>query len=207
MVEPAANYYVPDKSISCLELVEKNEDDQFELPLMAKEELTHDTIIFRFKLPKEDWVIGLPVGTHLMIHATIEGDKELSKKYTPISPVTEKGSVSFIIKVYHKTEEFPLGGSMSQYLYGLKIGDKIRCEGPKGFLNYLGEGKFLIKKKEVKKTKIGLLAGGTGLTPVYQVIQAATLANESLPLVFLFSNKTKDDILAKEKIDEFAKTH
>ena len=40
-------------------------------------------------------------------------------------------------------------------------------EGPKGLLGYLGNGNFLIKNKPVKKTKIGMIAGGTGLTPIY----------------------------------------
>ena len=35
---------------------------------------------------------------------------------------------------------------MSQYLDSLKIGDKVAMRGPKGSLEYLGQGKFTIKK-------------------------------------------------------------
>lgn len=48
----------------------------------------------------------------------------------------------------------------------MRIGDKIKMEGPKGLLSYEGNGKFLIRKKPVLKTKIGLIAGGTGITPI-----------------------------------------
>lgn len=40
-------------------------------------------------------------------------------------------------------------------------------DGPKGRLQYQGLGKFLINRNPIKKTKIGLVAGGTGITPVY----------------------------------------
>ena len=55
-----------------------------------------------------------------------------------------------------------------------------------------------------KKTRIGLIAGGTGITPMFSVAQAIVLSND-LPLItFLFSNKTKDDILCKDDIDHLA---
>jgi NAD(P)H-flavin reductase len=43
-------------------------------------------------------------------------------------------------------------------------------EGPKGLLFYRGHGNFELKKNLMRKSKIGLIAGGTGLTPCYQVI-------------------------------------
>lgn len=49
----------------------------------------------------------------------------------------------------------------------MRPGDKILMEGPKGLLAYQGHGNFLIRKKPAKKTKIGLIAGGTGITPCF----------------------------------------
>lgn len=40
-------------------------------------------------------------------------------------------------------------------------------EGPKGLLVYKGNGNFLLKKKIMKKTKVGFIAGGTGITPCF----------------------------------------
>lgn len=53
----------------------------------------------------------------------------------------------------------------------MKIGDSMLMEGPKGRLEYKGFGNFIISKKEVSNKKhIGCVAGGTGITPCYQVI-------------------------------------
>ena len=77
-------------------------------------------------------------------------------------------------------------------------------EGPRGRNQYLGYGKFLIKKKPFTKTKVGLIAGGTGIAPLFQILQASTLANDGLQMVLIYSNKTKEDILMKAEIDEMA---
>ena len=52
----------------------------------------------------------------------------------------------------------------------MEPGDSMLMEGPKGRLAYEGFGNFVITKKSVKKTRIGMVAGGTGITPCYQVI-------------------------------------
>lgn len=48
---------------------------------------------------------------------------------------------------------------MSTYIDNLKIGDTIQVLGPKGTFEY----------KKNKYRKIGMLAGGTGITPMLQV--------------------------------------
>ena len=89
----------------------------------------------------------------------------------------ELGYVDFVIKIYRKCEKFPNGGQLTQILDNLKVGDTIDMKGPKGHLDYIGEGKFTITKREkgetmiteYKKKKIGMVAGGTGITPMLQV--------------------------------------
>ena len=77
------------------------------------------------------------------------------------------GRVDFVIKVYHPCDEFPNGGVMSVYLSKMNIGDKIKMEGPKGMLFYYGSGNFELRKKPITKKKVGLIAGGSGITPCY----------------------------------------
>ena len=55
------------------------------------------------------------------------------------------------------------------------------------------------------KKNIGFLAAGTGLTPLYTVALASSLAKDGAKLKFLFSNKTKDDILCQEELSALAK--
>jgi ferredoxin-NADP reductase len=99
---------------------------------------------------------------------------EIARKYTPTSEVHQKGYCEFIIKVYHANENprFPHGGMMSQYLEKMEIGKYLKMEGPKGKLSYKGCGNFYISKKYQVRRNIGMIAGGTGITPIFQIIQS-----------------------------------
>lgn len=57
------------------------------------------------------------------------------------------------------------------------------------------------------KTKVGLIAGGSGLTPMYAIALASCLAKDGLEITFLFSNKTKEDILCKELLDDLCRSN
>ena len=71
-------------------------------------------------------------------------------------------------------------------------------------IKYLGYGKVLLKDKalEDKKMKIGLLAGGSGITPLYSMALASSLAKDNVEITLIYSNKTKDDILIKKELDD-----
>ena len=82
--------------------------------------------------------MGLPVGGHVFFHISDADGELVSRKYTPISPVNERGTVTFLIKLYLPNDEFPEGGIMSIHLNSMKVGDKMKMEGPKGLLHYQG---------------------------------------------------------------------
>ena len=161
-------------------LVQKDEYDQFNLVISKKEALTHDSFIMDLKFPNRDWTSGFPVGCSFNFFATIKG-QTISRRYTTISPLTQRGYVSFAIKVYNKSKEFPNGGLMSQWLDSRKVGDTIAVEGYFGKLKYLGWGQFL-KRKEMLPVKrhVGLIAAGSGITKMLTIIQASVLANDGL---------------------------
>lgn len=46
-----------------------------------------------------------------------------------------------------------------------------------------------------------MLAGGTGITPFYQILQAAYINNDTPQFTLIFGNKTTNDILMKEELD------
>lgn len=141
-------------------------NEKYLLPLIEKEEISHDTRRFRFGLPSADHVLGLPVGQHIHLIATIN-DELVIRAYTPVSSDDNKGYVDLVIKVYKRNvhPKFPDGGKMSQYVDSLKIGDTITFRGPTGKLQYLGNGQFSIKKlrkdpAEIVNVKIvNLIAG------------------------------------------------
>lgn len=105
---------------------------------------------------------------------------------------------------------FNSGGKMSQHMETLNIGDTMLMKGPKGHLEYLGRGKFTIKqKREVKhykKRKIGMVAGGTGITPMLQVIRAIAKDPQDQTEVWLmFGNQTEEDILLRKELESIPK--
>lgn len=53
-------------------LIDSNVKYPFEL--VFKEELTHDTRLFRFALPSSEHVLGLPIGQHIYLSAKINGE-------------------------------------------------------------------------------------------------------------------------------------
>lgn len=182
---------------------EKNEDDQFPLKLVKKQKLTHDTYKITFEFPNPEWISGHWAGGHYTMHATIDG-KTVTRRYTPVSLINQKGSVTFVMKIYRLNPDFPNGGVFSRNLEdSIKEGDSVMVEGPIGLVRYHGFGKFLLKKKELApKKKLFLLGGGSGLTPLLSIAQASTFAKDGLDIILLYSNKTKDDILCQEELDE-----
>ena len=122
------------------------------LPLVQKDQLSSNTIRFVFKLPKPEMIIGLPIGQHISIRAEIDG-KAVSRSYTPVSNNSDPGELRLVIKMY------PDGELTGKYLQNLQVGDLVEIRGPKGAMRY--------RKGMVKE--IGMIAGGTGITPMYQV--------------------------------------
>lgn len=117
------------------------------LPLVEKEKLSHDSYRYRFGLPSKQHVLGLPIGQHIHLIATIN-DELVIRAYTPVSSDDDQGYVDLVIKVYHRNvnPKFPNGGKMSQFVDALNIGDTIAFKGPTGKLQYHGTGKFAVKK-------------------------------------------------------------
>jgi cytochrome-b5 reductase len=69
-----------------------------------------------------------------------------------------------------------------------------------------GKGVFAIKRRSDRKVrKIGMIAGGTGITPMLQIINAIMKEKKSsIELSLLFANQTEQDILLREMIEDLA---
>lgn len=58
---------------------------------------------------------------------------------------------------------------MSQHLDSLRIGDTIDAKGPVGHFTYEGRGHYRNGKVAGFAKQLNFVAGGTGITPCYQV--------------------------------------
>lgn len=196
------------------------------------EELSHDTKRFRVSLGSKSTVLGLPVGKHIVIYSKNpkscvasgkwngkddpdKGREEIDRKYTPVTGNETPGYVDLVVKIYRpgtvkmpdgKEVTWADGGKGSLDLDGKKAGDYIELSGPLGVNEYLGRGTFKLPGRTVTVKKVGMMAGGTGLTPMLQVAQAAMRDPEDkVSFSLIYANKTEDDILCRDMLDDLAK--
>jgi len=159
--------------------------------LVDKTIVSHNTRLFRFALNHPDEILGLPIGQHISLRAVID-DKEVMRSYTPVTSDDERGYFELIIKVYEK-------GVMSRYVDQLIPGkDSIEVRGPKGAFVYIPN----------MHKKIGMLAGGTGITPMLQVIRAILKdKHDTTEVSLIFANVNSDDILLQEDLDKLVEKY
>jgi len=152
--------------------------------------VNHNTQIYRFSTGGADVKLGLSVASCLVTHASIDG-KDVVRPYTPISPESTAGHFDLMIKEYPQ-------GVMSKHIAALKIGDTLEMKGP--FAK--------IAMTTNLKKKIGMVAGGTGISPMLQVLEHV-LADpaDTTEISLLFANVNEADILLKEKLDRLAARH
>nr|XP_019965084.1 PREDICTED: NADH-cytochrome b5 reductase 2-like [Paralichthys olivaceus] len=188
---------------------------KYSLPLVEKQEISHDTKKFRFGLPSAAHILGLPVGQHVYLSAKVNGSLVV-RAYTPVTSDEDQGHVDLVVKVYYKNTHpsFPDGGKMSQQLDNMAVGDRMDFRGPSGLLVYKGNGQFSIrpdKKSEPKVRKfqhVGMIAGGTGITPMLQLIRRiAADPTDDTRCSLIFANQTEKDILLREELEEVKKNH
>jgi len=182
--------------------------------LVEREDISHDTRRFRFALQTSKHILGLPIGKHIYLSAKID-NKLVVRPYTPTTSDDEIGYFDLVVKVYFKNvhPRFPDGGKMSQYLESLSVGDKIDVRGPSGHLTYKRKGEFEIAEKgkpsKVKKCRrLGMIAGGTGITPMLQIIQAVLKdKDDKTHMSLLYANQTQDDILVRKELEKIQEEH
>lgn len=168
-------------------------------------------MVLKFALPSEDHILGIPVGKHVTIHTRING-KYVIRSYTPITTDDIKGYVEFMIKIYWPTEENPRGGLMSHYLSQCKVGDFLNFRGPCGIYTYETPGKIRIDKddkKTIHKVKeIGMIAGGTGITPLLQIMRCIFrhVDEDDTKISVLYAARTWRDILYWEELERLTRT-
>lgn len=172
-----------------------NPNDWVHFKLQEMKKVSPNTKIYRFTFNDEE-KLGMDVASCLLTRAQIgtKGDGKpnyVIRPYTPISPPEAKGYFDLMVKTYPE-------GKMSQHFASLKPGDTLEVKGPISKLPYHPN----------MKQNIGMIAGGTGITPMLQVIDAILKNKDDITKVSLiYANVSPDDILLKEKLDALAAEH
>ena len=208
--------------------------------LIQKTRLSLDSCLLRFALPPNK-TLGddLTIPTCITVTLTAETARELkllshpdtdimedvSKSYSPISHPSAKGYFEVVVKSY----PYRPGGGVGSYLCGLEV-QEVSEEGRS---NSNSIGGILAKLKSprmmhgspavINRWKhIGLVAGGTGIAPLFQIARIALeegtgtgsgtetetetnaggVACESVHLLYV--NRRREDILMKDEINRLA---
>lgn len=171
--------------------------------LVRKKIVSSDSRIFTFELEHPKQTLGLPVGRHLMIRVPdpTKKNESIIRSYTPISGITQEGTMDILVKVYFDTATQP-GGKMTIALDRLPLGSTIDCKGPTGRFEYLGNGNILISDKERHVKSIRMICGGSGVTPIFQVLRAVMQdPDDPTTCVVLNGNRREEDILCRAELD------
>lgn len=116
------------------------------------------------------------------------------RSYTPISSDEDAGYFDLLVKAYPQ-------GNISKYLTDLQVGQTMKVRGPKGAMVYTPN----------MCRHIGMIAGGTGITPMLQIIKAIIRnrprngGNDTTKVDLIFANVNPEDILLKDQLDQLEK--
>ena len=121
-------------------------------------QLTHDVALFRFLLPNEDDEFHLKPCSTLQARVQYGGSSmdTIQRFYTPVTPNGACGYFDIIVKR-------KASGRMTSHLFGMRVGDSMQ------FRNTM----FKLQYKPNRWDEVGMIAGGTGFTPMLQVIRHA----------------------------------
>ncbi|KAF9997957.1 NADH-cytochrome b5 reductase [Entomortierella chlamydospora] len=158
--------------------------------LKKVEKLTPNTSRFTFEL-EENQKLGMDVTSCVITKFAKEDGKAVIRPYTPTSDADQTGSFDFVIKHYEN-------GPMSTHIHSLKPGETLSVKGP--------ISKYPLKANQHES--VSLIAGGSGITPMIQIISGLLKdKTDKTKINLIFANVTPEDIILKDEIDAYAKAH
>lgn len=105
--------------------------------------------------------------------------------------IDEKGHIDFIIKKYPS-------GPMSEHLHSMEPPQRLDFKGPIPKYPYTPNA----------HNHICLIAGGTGITPMYQLCRAIfSNPADTTKVTLVFGNVSEEDILLKHEFEELENTY
>jgi len=151
--------------------------------------LTRDVAMFRFLLSSPERILSIEPCTNIEARFFHKGQfrEAVTRHFTPIVSNTARGYFDILVRKRPN-------GVMSEFLFGLTPGDQLEFRLAPRRLRYQAN-----KWKEV-----GMICGGTGITPMLQILRHA-LAKESCDQTkfrLLYCNRSEEHIPLKPYLDE-----
>ena len=174
---------------SCEGTVALSKKEFTPLKVVGNEKIGKDVHKIKVAFPNPSDSLGMVCAGMLMVEGKKrDGSDFLARPYTPVTRDDTKGYMELVVKDYAE-------GNVSSHICATRPGEEIRVKGC-----------FTKIKVEANKWgQVGMVAGGSGLTPCLQVVEELlSLENDATQITLIFCNKSEDDIFLKKELDALA---
>jgi cytochrome-b5 reductase len=147
--------------------------------------------VLRFSLPDQHRPLDLSTCACVLAHAEVDGE-DVTRPYTPISTNRQIGTFDLLVKNYGKAAK------MSRRLHEIEPGDES--------ISFSHIDANVKLQAPFMYDFVGMLVGGTGITPMIQALHAI-LGDKSCQtkVCMLYGSRIRDDILAQELLERWAR--
>ncbi|KAK3353892.1 hypothetical protein B0T25DRAFT_456391 [Lasiosphaeria hispida] len=159
------------------------------LKVHSTELINHNTKKVRFELPDKTQPSGLSLTSALLTVSFPNGRwLPVLRPYTPTNDLAEPGFVELMVKLYP-------GGKQSSHIHSLKVGDSLTFAPIKEF-----------GWTPNKHPHVALIAGGAGITPMYQLAHGI-LSNpdDQARVTLVWGVNTDSDLFLADEFKAFEK--
>ncbi|KAK1780232.1 hypothetical protein QBC45DRAFT_115007 [Copromyces sp. CBS 386.78] len=161
------------------------------LRLHSTELVNHNTKKLRFELPDPSQPSGLGLTSALLTISFPKGRwLPVLRPYTPTSDLNEPGYVELMVKLYP-------GGKQSTHLHSLQPGDTLTVA-PIPELKWTPN----------KHPHVAMIAGGAGITPMYQLVRGIlTNPADSTRITLVWGVNTDEDIFLRDQLAKLEESY
>lgn len=172
--------------------------------VLERRSVSPDSCVLKFALPPGRAYLGWEADIPTCIAVNYDGTDEngepkaLAKSYSPISHPANPETFDLLVKGY---EPRP-GGGVGAYLCGLQVGDEI--------IGKVKSQRIMHGSPVVARRwkHVGLVAGGTGIAPLFQIVKILLDDPEDIAKIYVLSiNRFEHDILMMEELDRMAEIY
>ena len=162
--------------------------------------ITHDVALFRFLLEDQDDVFNLRPCSTLQARVSngVNRVDEVQRFYTPVTQNGTPGYFDIIVKRKRN-------GAMTSHLFGMQVGDSLKWRACA----------FKVRYTANRWDHVGMITGGTGFTPMLQVIRHGLSEDlrdmrgnpDKTKLSLIYANRSERHVLLKGLFDDLAAKH
>ncbi|KAI9822700.1 MAG: NADH-cytochrome b5 reductase [Pycnora praestabilis] len=164
-----------------------------DLKLHAVDQITPDTKRLRFELPEDENISGFPMLCALLSKATTAGSwLPTMRPYSPTSDPEQPGFIDLVVKRYAT-------GPMSTHLHALQPGQTH---------SFMKKPIVEFQWQTNAYSHLVLIAGGAGITPMYQLASAIFRnSEENTKVTVLHGVNTDKDLLFEKEFEDLQRRY